>query len=233
MMHRAFIVALLIVCLGAVVTTAGCLFGKKGEEGTSSESAAKAPGEGATGAGAPAPGPKGPLGGPAGPMGGPAAKAPAGAAKGALGPAKAGAPAAGPKAGLAAGPKAGGPGVGPEAPPGGLGVPSGGITAAQLKQAKAAKAAGDYTKALQLLAAASPQDAEAQWLKAWMLAEQGKKAEATTAFNAFIAATKATDPRVAEARAALERLGGGVGSPGAKAGKAGPAAGPPGGMGKR
>jgi len=85
-----------------------------------------------------------------------------------------------------------------------------GASPAQVKQARAAKAAGDYAKALQLLASASPQDTDAQWLKAWILAEQGKKAEATAAFNAFLATAKPNDARVAEAKAALKRLGAGT-----------------------
>jgi len=105
------------------------------------------------------------------------------------------------------------------APPAAAVAPPGGKVS--IGAAKAAKAAGDYAKALQLLAAASPTDAEAQWLKAWMLAEQGKAMEAGIAFGAFIAAAKPGDPRVEQAKAALKRLGA----------AAGVAAAPPGGPG--
>jgi len=93
-----------------------------------------------------------------------------------------------------------------------------------VKQAKVAKAAGDYDKALQLLAGASPTDAEAQWLVAWMLAEKGQKDLAKAAFTAFIASAKGGDPRVAQAKAALDRLGSGA----APAAGGMPGGGPPG-----
>jgi cytochrome c-type biogenesis protein CcmH/NrfG len=98
-----------------------------------------------------------------------------------------------------------------------------------VKAAKAAKAAGNYDKALQLLAGASPTDPEAQWLVAWILAEKGQKELATAAFKAFIASAKPTDSRVAKAKAALERLGASAApaaAPGGPPGMKGPGAPP-------
>jgi len=139
---------------------------------------------------------------------------------------KAGGAAVGPGATKAAGgaPPAAptpGPGGAPAAPaaPQPAAAPGGG-DGALVKQATAAKHAGDYDKALQILAKAGAQNADAQWVKAWILAEQGKKDQAIAAFNAFIAAAKPSDARVVEAKGALTRLGAGA--------PPGPAAGPPG-----
>jgi hypothetical protein len=207
-MGRVAVAVVLIVCLLSVIALSGCLFGKKkAEEGDApaGKSEAAGPTAGPAGPGAP----KGPAAGPAAGPGAPKAATPAGPAGG-LG-----------KMGGAA-PKGPG-GLGAAPPPAAEVAPAGGK--APIGQAKAAKAAGDYDKALQLLAGASTQDAEAQWLKAWMLAEQGKTAEAAVAFGAFTTAAKPNDPRLAEAKAALARLAKAAGV-GAATGAA--AGGPPG-----
>ena len=97
-----------------------------------------------------------------------------------------------------------------------------------MKQAKAAKAAGDYNKALQALGTAT--SADAAWIRAWILAEQGQKEQAAAAFGAFILAAKPSDPRVGQAKAALQRLAAGAGLTAAAPGAAGGLPpGPPGG----
>jgi hypothetical protein len=90
-----------------------------------------------------------------------------------------------------------------------------------LAQAKQAKASTDYDKGLSLAQEAAkldPGNMDAQWLMAWMYAEKKQNDKAIAAFNAFIAGA-GDDPRVADAKAAVERLG-----PGEASGP--PAAGP-------
>jgi hypothetical protein len=194
-MHRAALAALLIICLLGLVVVGGCLFGTKGgDSGAKAGAGGKAGAPPATASG-PGPGstaaPKagGLIGGGAPP-----------------GPGAAGLQAAAPKAGTA-GPS---PAAGIGTPPSAEAPKSATDSAAAVKQAKAAKAAGHYDQALGLLAGAQGPDAD--WLKAWMLAEQGQKEQATAAFNAFVGAAKASDPRVAQAKAALKRLGAGAAS---------------------
>ncbi len=86
-----------------------------------------------------------------------------------------------------------------------------------LAQARQAKASTDYDRAISLAqqaADADPGNADAHWLMAWMYAEQGQKDKAIGEFNAFVAGA-GDDPRVGDAKAALERLGAAGGPPGA------------------
>ncbi len=76
-------------------------------------------------------------------------------------------------------------------------------------QAKQAKASGNYDNALALAkkaAEADPGNADPHWIMAWIYAEREQKDQAAGEFNAFIAGA-GDDPRVADAKAALERLG--------------------------
>jgi hypothetical protein len=226
-MRRSALVALLLVGLLGLVLLGGCLFGKKGEEGAKSETPTAGPAD------AKAAGPPG-----------------AGAAKG--GPPAAGAPKGGPPTGAPAGPAGAPKGLGgpPLGAPAGLTKGPGGPPPAAEKAGPAApgdarkalwvKRSGQYNQALQMIGGATTPDA--QWLKGWILAEQGKKAEATTAFEAFVKAAKPGDSRVAQAKAALKRLkaagpaaggppGGGMGAMPGGAGMKGGPGGPPGGMG--
>jgi hypothetical protein len=97
--------------------------------------------------------------------------------------------------------------------------------AAAVKQAKAAKAAGNYDQALQALGTAT--SADACWIRAWILAERGQKPQAAAEFGKFVAAAKPNDARVAQAKAALQRLAAGAGLAGGAPGGLPP--GPPGG----
>ena len=114
------------------------------------------------------------------------------------------------------GPPGGMPGAGPGGPPGGMpGAPVADETADAgpdmgkvLWRGKYAKRAGDYGQALPLLEqvlADDSQNADALLFKAWMLAEQGNKGQATQTFNAFLA-VEDSGSRADEARDALERL---------------------------
>jgi hypothetical protein len=76
-------------------------------------------------------------------------------------------------------------------------------------QAKQAKASGDYDNALALAqkaAAADPGNVDPHWIMAWIYAEREQEDQAAGEFNAFIVGA-GDDPRVADAKAALERLG--------------------------
>jgi len=126
----------------------------------------------------------------------------------------------GPPGGMPGGPPGGMPG----GPPGGMpGGPPGGMPGAPaadevavagpdmgqvLWRGKYAKRAGNYGEALPLLEqvlAGDPQNADALLFKAWMLAEQGNKGQATQTFNAFLAVENGGS-RADEAKAAVERL---------------------------
>lgn len=192
-MRRTLLAQLLLICLVALLALGGCLFGRKGgDEGAETGAGPEgAPGLSAEVAGPEGKPPEGPAGGP-GPAEGPSAPEAA-----PLGPA-AKAPAAGPAT---------------TAAPAGDAAQAKGL----LAQARQAKAAADYESAISLArqaADADPGSADAHWLMAWMYAEQGQKDQAVAEFNAFVASAGG-DPRVADAKAALERLGAGGGPPGA------------------
>lgn len=73
-------------------------------------------------------------------------------------------------------------------------------------QAKAAKDAGEYDKALSLLANVT--GADGLWVKAWVLVAKEQRGEAASAFEAFLAAAKPDDARRAQAQATIQRLRG-------------------------
>jgi len=114
-----------------------------------------------------------------------------------VGPAETEGPAAGPKLPLAP-PSAEQPAAGDPAEAKSL-----------IAQAKQAKASGNYDDALALAkkaAGAAPGNADPHWIMAWIYAEREQKPQAAGEFNAFIAGA-GNDPRVSDAKAALERLG--------------------------
>jgi len=91
-----------------------------------------------------------------------------------------------------------GPGAGP-APAGGGGSTA---KALQLKhEGNYDAAAAEYRKAI----AGDANDAEAHWGLAWILAEQGKQAEAKTEFETFLELSD-NPTKMKDAEAALQRL---------------------------
>jgi len=109
------------------------------------------------------------------------------------------------------------------------------------KQGIYAKHSGDYDTALGIFTAnlqKNPKDALALYGKAWILAERGDRAQATTTFNAFLKVSSDAT-KVKEAKAAISRMktaGGGAAPAGRSGGMGGPGGmpggapgGPPGG----
>lgn len=209
MKARILLVVLVVLALLTALLS-GCLFGgsksDEGGEGASAGPDGAAPAAKDAG-GPPAGGPGGPEAGgpPAGGPGGPEAGGPPAGGPGGPPGAEAGAPPAGGPGGPEAdAPPAGGPGGpgGPEA--GGAAAPAG----ATSRDGIDAKHAGKYDEALAIFETnlkTDPKDQLALRGKAWILAEQGKKAEAVPVFEQFIAASKDAK-QVKEAKSAIARL---------------------------
>lgn len=204
MARSVVLTALLLICLVAAAALSGCLFGKKDDGG---EEAAPPEGGGPAASGMGSEG--GGEGGPPAGMKGPGAPPPG------MGPRGPG------------GPPPGGMGEGTEAAPADEGTEAPDMGKV-LWQGKYEKAAGNYAQALGLLdqvLATEPSNADALYTKAWILAEQGKAAEAQACFTSFLG-VEGSGNRADEAKTALERLkaaappgaGGGAGSPGAPPG---------------
>ncbi len=114
----------------------------------------------------------------------------------------------GPPPGGPEGPGDMGPLPGPgEAPGPGASPPSAGAPGSTA-QALALKHEGNYNQAAteyRNILAADPNNAEAHWGLAWILAEQGNTVEARGEFDKFIELSD-DQARISEARAALERM---------------------------
>ncbi len=211
MSTRTLLVCLSILAFVLVMSVTGC--GKKGGE----EAAGGAGGPEAAGGMAGPAGPGGPgMGGPGGP-GGPGAGGPPGGGPGMGGPGGPGM--GGPGAGGPGGPGAGGPG-GPDA-----GGPGGGPAgeepkkiekpkmdpaevSAKLAEAMQAKKAGDIDGALKLttdVLRAHPENVEANWIAAWLLADKDDTALAIGQFERVMK-LGLDGGKAKQAAAALKRL---------------------------
>ena len=110
------------------------------------------------------------------------------------------------------GPLPGGPGDGGPAdmgpPPGPGAGPPAAVGGASPASALALKHEGNYDGAAAAytgILATDPDNADAHWGLAWILAEQGNAALARTHFDKFIALSD-DEARISEARAALQRM---------------------------